>query len=297
MTKPYETFVKTVLGDHGYAAVQKAVAQMPELGNAVPSQTILSWVETCARFEYEGNIPGTENTFAIAKSEDGFRVRLNDESANFSSISGIAMVLASTLDFLPETAPSLGRDQLDQLVKSIDLLTKFNLAKAQGQVRAARPPSAPTSPAKQTEPIQAGVKNPPMAKVKTQIPATTVGAKPTQPYTGAAIQPSVSKPPTADSTKMKTVGSNIVKPPAAGKPQQTAKKPKRVATLARSETAKVCPSCGQHAFSQTEFVGCKCFADLAKSTYSKKVEDGFVIFFNYQWDADSINLLLKNYRG
>lgn len=294
--KLYESFIKEVLGDHGYAAVQKAVAQMPELNSAVPSQTVLSWVETCARIEYEGNVPGTQSTFAIAKSEGGFDIRLNNERATFPSISGVAMALARALEFSPADVSNLKKEQLDQLVKSIDLLTKFNLAKAVGGGAKAPTAATPFHPATKPE----GMGKPPqatrMAQVKTQIPASTVGAKPTQPKTMTAISPSMAKPPTGDSTQRKTVGASIIKPPKVKGIQAQAKKP-AIAAVGKSEAARACPSCNKTAFSADEFVGCKCFSELAKSTYSKKVDDGFVIFFNYQWDADSIDRLLKTFRG
>jgi hypothetical protein len=300
MTKPYDRFVKQVLGDHGYAAVSKAVAQMPELASAVPSQTIISWVETCSRLGYEGEVPGTAHSFAIAKSEDGYSVAIDQDRATFSSVSGVAMALAQYLEFVPQDAPSLSKEQLDQLVKSIDLLTKFNLVKAQGgsAMRSAKPPSAPTPQAMATKPEDPGSGSKRMLSAnKAAIPQAN---KPAQPGKMQVIKPSESKPPSGMDTKStKVVGASIVKPPKP-KGQQTtgaAKKTPKAAGVGKSEAATLCPSCGQGSFSETEFVGCKCFAELAKSTYSKKVDDGFVIFFNYQWDAESISCLLKNLRG
>lgn len=300
MIKPYDRFVKQVLGDHGYAAVSKAVAQMPELGSAVPSQTIISWVETCSRLNYEGEVPGTDHSFAILKSEDGYAVTINEEHATFSSISGVAMALAQSLEFMPQEAPSLSKEQLDQLVKSIDLLTKFNLVKAQGgsAMRGAKPPSAPTPQGMATKPEKSGAGSKRMLDAnKTAIPQAN---KPAQPGKMQVIKPSESKPPSGMDTKStKVVGASIIKPPKPKGQQTTAaeKKTPKAAGVGKSEAATLCPSCGQGSFSATEFVGCKCFAELAKNTYSKQVNDGFVIFFNYQWTEDSINRLLKNLRG
>lgn len=298
MIKPYNKFVKQVLGDHGYAAVAKAVAQMPELDSAVPSQTIISWVETCSRLNYEGEVPGTEHSFSITKSEAGYEVAINQDRATFSSISGVAMALAQSLEFVPQDTPTLSKDQLDQLVKSIDLLTKFNLVKAQGAMRGAKPPSAPTPQGMATKPEAPGAGSQRMLNAnKTAIPQTN---KPAQPGKMQVIKPSESKPPSGMDTKStKVVGASIIKPPKPKGQQTTSaeKKTPKAAGVGKSEAAALCPSCGQGSFSEVAFVGCCCFAELAKSTYSKKVNDGFVVFFNYQWSDESINRLLKNLRG
>lgn len=288
--KPYLSFVQTVLGEHGYNAIQTAISQMPEIGNAVPAQTLLSWVETAARLGYEGVVPGTNHKMAIAKSETGYSYSINGIPGASTHIREAALVLARALEFAPDSSPNLNKTQMDQLIRTIDLLAKMSLIKAAPRAHgAAAMASAPMSQtgaigATKAQPTQAMQAQRAASQQAAKGLGAGMGAKAKKPTTAGVMSAKTTQPPMAGGTKA----------PAAAKPKKNAPK---VVGLARSETVKACPACHQNAFTDSKFIGCKCFGELAKSTYSKAVEDGFVVFFNFQWDEGSIDKLIRYYRG
>jgi hypothetical protein len=281
----YESFLKGALGEHGYTAINNAIAQAPEIKDAVPAQAILSWVESAARVSYEGNVPGTAHVVSFAKSEDGFVCSFDSGKGKSGSTKDIATLLARVLEFAPASAPSaaINKSQTEQLVKTIDLLVKMNLVKAFGikPHGEAAPPASPMSQTGAKQPTPAQPKQP-----KTKIPKMGSGATATK--TSTIAQNRTQTPMAAGMSGQKAAGT---------KQKQTAGKTPKVSALAQSETQKPCPSCGNHAFTSSRFVGCPCFGELAKSTYSKAVQDGFVVFFNFQWDEESINKLVGYYKG
>lgn len=284
--KPYLSFVRTVLGEHGYNAIQTAISQMPEIDSAVPAQTLLSWVETAARLSYEGIVPGTNHKMAICKSETGYSYSIDGIPGVSSQVRDAALALARALEFAPQSSPALNKSQMDQLIKTIDLLAKMSLVKAIPRAHgAAAPPSAAMSHTGAVGPTreQPAQSQAAASSASKKAISGLSEQKANKPSTSKVMGTGTTQPPMAGGTKG----------PAAAKPK--AAKPK-VGGFGKSEVSKPCPACGQKAFTDVKFVGCSCFANLAKNTYSKAVEDGFVIFFNFQWDDASINKLLKYYK-
>lgn len=296
MATKYNDFVKSVLGDIGFAAMQRAAFKMPEITNAIPAQTILSWVEAAAASDFSGNVPSTDCAFSIKKSESGYAVTLNGNTANIQHVTQGATIVADLLGFAPEGVPTLRKSQVDQLSKTIGELAQVSLMKAAGvQARAkaanAQGPSqaTPATP-KQTQPMnQTKVTSTGPVKMGSGASAgKTQTSPPKLPKVGMAAE----APSNKTSTKQNVGGVKPPKPPSV-----TAKSEPRVAAIELAKAHAGCPRCGSNAFSSEKFVGCSCFGDLAKSTYSKRVEQGYVVFFNYQWDSNSIQKLIGDYRG
>jgi hypothetical protein len=291
-TYKYNEFVKSILGDHGFEAMRRASFKMPEITNAIPAQTILSWVEAAARTEFNGKVPSTDNTFSIAKNDKGYTVTLDGNSAHIEHVTQAATIIADLLGFSPDGSPTLRKSQVDQLSKTIGELAQLSLIKAggvqaRGKAANALPPSgANEQVAKQTQP---------MTQTKaTSIPKMGSGAGPTKPQTAPPPMPkagmTAEAPSNKTSTKVNVGGAKPPKPP-------TMKSEPRVAAFELAKAHGGCPRCNARTFSGEKFVGCGCFGDLAKSTYSKRVEQGYVVFFNYQWDSNSIQKLIGDYRG
>lgn len=296
MNKPkYQDFMKSVLGEHGFVAIQNAAAKMPELMDAVPAQTILSWTDVAARVEFDGEVPATGHRFAIKKAETGFNVTLDGNSAHVDHITQAATVIADVLGFVPSAKPTIRKSQLDQLIKTIDMLAKFNLAKAVGGGVQAPGDKGTANPA--TLPV-GQTPTQPKKQMANKIPTkmgsgTSTGTKTKGP--AALPSPNVKPPPAAatpEGPKTKTA-----KPPTTPASTPAKKGEPKIAALDLNKAQAGCPTCLKKAFSEEKFVGCGCFKELAKSTYSKRVEQGYVVFFNYQWDSESIHKLINDYRG
>jgi hypothetical protein len=297
MNKPkYQDFMKSVLGEHGFVAIQNAAAKMPELMDAVPAQTILSWTDVAARIEFDGEVPATAHRFAIKKNETGFDVTLNGNSAHVDHITQAATVIADVLGFVPSAKPTIRKSQLDQLIKTIDMLAKFNLAKAVGGAGGGvqapgdkGTPNAATLPVGQT-PTQ------PQKQVANKIPTKMGSGASTGTKTkGPTALPSVSAKPPKLAATPKGPQTSAAKAPT--QPAVAKKGEPKIAALDLNKAQRGCPTCLKKAFNDERFVGCGCFKELAKSTYSKRVEQGYVVFFNYQWDSESIHKLINDYRG
>jgi hypothetical protein len=112
-----------------------------------------------------------------------------------------------------------------------------------------------------------------------QVPASNL--QPEEP-----IQP-VPTQPTRNQTRS-PVKSKI--PKLKKKPLLNAVKPLKVT---KSEASSDCPVCGQKMFSQGRFVGCICFAPMAKSVKTDVVVGGYLLTFDEDWDQDAHLALME----
>jgi hypothetical protein len=62
-----------------------------------------------------------------------------------------------------------------------------------------------------------------------------------------------------------------------------------------SQASANCPSCGQAQISKSEFTGCCCLRDLAKSTATVVRGDDIYIRFGASWDQSAIDILEETY--
>lgn len=127
-------FLKAVLGEDGAKALAKAAERGPELENALLPRTIMSWLGLAARDDFEGRLPGVENTYLqFSKSEDRFSgsVAVGDEVYAFqqASILHLGACVAVALGADHERVSLRLRDlDIQRLGKNIDLLVKARVA-------------------------------------------------------------------------------------------------------------------------------------------------------------------------
>jgi hypothetical protein len=302
--KKYDQFVVEVLGKHGYEAVKHAAAQMPEIESLVPAQAILSWVDIASRIEYSGNVPSTDRHVAFTKNENGYTITVDGNSAEATHIRQLASVIADIVGFSPDSAPELRKGQMNDLIRTIDVLTKFELAKANrsfSQKGAHGGFGGPTAPMSHT----------PTEKVKPpSIPIPKMGsslageAKGTGAIKAGGTKPAPMKPVDQTSTNVgktklsvdvKAKPMKIPQAKSAGGAKPAAKSEPKVFAVSLAKSSNGCPRCGTYSFSDDKFVGCRCYGDLAKSTYSKRIDGGHVVFFNYQWAPETIQAFISDY--
>lgn len=136
-------FLSAALGQDGAKALRKAVEREPALAEVLIPRTIVSWLNFTTEHEYEGPIPGVENSYVqFQKSEKGFDGTISLEEGAYSfesaSVYHLAAGIATALDLKPSDMDPDVRDQvLVKLGKSID-----TLAKAQVLVKELKKPDA-----------------------------------------------------------------------------------------------------------------------------------------------------------
>lgn len=123
-------FLAAVLGDDGARALRKASERHDALGNAVVPRAILSWIGHAARTQYEGSVPGVDNSYiSFRKTEDGFsgEIALGEVLYDFedASLFHVAAAVGVSMGLEQERVePSLRDLELQRLGKSIDLLVR-----------------------------------------------------------------------------------------------------------------------------------------------------------------------------
>lgn len=129
------SFLVSVLGEDGARALKKAAERSDALGQALLPRAILSWLGLASRWDYEGGLPGVENTYvAFKKSEDerlSGSIALGGDVYDFEGASPyhvaatVGVVLG--MDDSP-LHPSVRDLDLARLGKSIDALVKYRAA-------------------------------------------------------------------------------------------------------------------------------------------------------------------------
>lgn len=123
-------FLAAALSLDGAKALRKAVEREPALAEVLIPRTIIGWLNFTTEHEYEGEIPGIENSYVqFNKSENGFSgtISLEDGAYSFkdASIYHLAASIATAMGIQPgEVDPGLRDQVLVKLGKSIDTLTK-----------------------------------------------------------------------------------------------------------------------------------------------------------------------------
>lgn len=118
------------LGTDGAQALRKAAERDPRLDQILIPRAIVGWLSFTTAHEYEGQIPGIENSYVqFQKSEDGFSgsVTFNEGVYSFENASVYHLAASIALALGVETGPldAKVRDAvLVKLGKSIDTLVK-----------------------------------------------------------------------------------------------------------------------------------------------------------------------------
>lgn len=245
-------FLKSVLGEDGAVALKKAAERSAELENALVPRAILSWLGISARTDYEGELPGLDNTYLqFKKSEDLYSgsISIDDGIYNFDSATlyHLAASIAVSMGVDSDKVSSDVRDlDLARLGKSIDLLVKARVVTrelSKLKEEELDKTDAPGRPAKPREPIDAA---PPDTSV--------VKTPPASPVLPGAKQPSIPKIP-----KPKTARPTM--------------------KITKSQAESKCRICAMGQLKDGKFKGCMCVRDFAKSVKLIKNDDGYTIEF------------------
>ena len=136
-------FLAAALGQDGARALRKAVEREPALAEILIPRAIVGWLDFTTEHEYEGPIPGVENSYVqFQKNEDGFAGTISLEEGVYSfeksSVYHLAASIATALGLNPsQVDPHIRDTVLVKLGKSID-----TLAKAQVLMQELRSPKA-----------------------------------------------------------------------------------------------------------------------------------------------------------
>lgn len=283
-------FLKAVLGDDGASALSKAAERAPELGAALLPRTIMAWLGVAARDDFEGTIPGVENTYLqFQKSEDRYSgsVSVGDDVYSFETATvlhlGACMAVALGFDH-ERTSPRLKDLDIQRLGKNIDTLVKARMAIAEIRKRALE-----ATMAKGEKKVQGGAEQPGPAHAPTpqEAPLAPIPPSPTQTSKGpiVSLRPKPPKLPTPKAADDQVQTGTAAKPPKS-------KAPTLKVTKAQAEVK--CKVCDGEQFSANKFTGCLCMQELAKSTYTEVQPDGYLLRFGADWDQDAILTLIES---
>jgi hypothetical protein len=134
MTDRKFKFLKAVLGEDGAKALTKAAERAPELEGALLPRTIMAWLSLAARADFEGSIPGNENTYLqFTKAEEKYSgsIAVGDDVYSFDQASmlhlGACVAVALGADH-ERLNPGLREIDVQRLGKNIDTLAKARVA-------------------------------------------------------------------------------------------------------------------------------------------------------------------------
>lgn len=265
-------FLASVLGQDGASALLKAASRSEELENALLPRTILAFLGIVARSDFEGEIPGIDNSYLEFKKNDkaysgsitiGEEVYAFDQASLYHLAASIAVAIGADHE---RVDPSLRDLDIARLGKSIDLLAKARV-----------------------------VTNELLSKKTTQAPKVGAAAHPIAP-----IGEDVPAPPqTGVQKKPEAYGGDVKAPAGVPKPPGAPKLPrvqKSVLRVSKNQADLPCPVCSGLQFKLDTFVGCLCFQELSKGVKSLKNNDGYVLEFNADWGQDEILTLVESLR-
>ncbi|WNM70337.1 hypothetical protein [Myxococcus phage Mx1] len=309
-----DDFLKSVLGEDGAEALQKATRRAPMLSDVLVPRTIVSWLTTAIRVGYSGPVPGiADSRIELKKSGAGVTGLLKMSGNTYPFENEDALAVAATLAVVLDVdangiSPDLQPQTVAKLGKSIDLLVtarivaetsdlkKFVLNPMVMSVHGGYyvrhnpgmkiPYTVHDSGGKV---VQEGVPTLKAAQNIANWHANKSVAKTELPGKAAAARgPKEPEGPAAP-----------VKQPSMPKPARPPMQKSHPELVVKSEDmTKQCPSCGFKQFRGNSFTGCVCFRALAKSVSSRPVADGYVLRFGRsQWDDDAIKTIISIFKG
>jgi hypothetical protein len=175
-------FLVELLGPIGAKALLKMAERSPALESALVPRAVLAWLGLVARYDYEGALPGVDNSYvSFTKTESGFEgsIALGADVYGMSqaSIYHVAGSVAVALGVEPRLLDPKVKDlDVAKLGKSIDLLAKAQLAskelerKAKEKTKKAEGHGEPAKPMAQAAPIEPELTQPPPAVPKPKVP-------------------------------------------------------------------------------------------------------------------------------
>lgn len=313
-TEAEKKFLKASLGDEGAAALLKAVGREPKLASVLIPRAIVGWLSFVTQNEYEGAIPGIDNSYVqFTKAQTGFSgvLGLSDGVYEFqkSSLYHLASAISLAIGHEPESLDPAVRDiVLNRLGKSIDTLAKAQVVTQLLAKRAMGPmkltthgsyhvehtgnPDSPYSVihSASAKPVQTGIKSLKDADSIAQWHHKTHGpAGPANLHLAEQSGTGIMQAPTAQIPPIGPKGP-ISKAPAQS--ASAAAKPKAM-SVTKSQAKRQCHVCGGYNFVNDSFKGCICFRDLAPDTTTTSYRDGYVLEFRKSAEPEAVALLLR----
>lgn len=276
------TFLKAVVGHDGAEALHRAASRSAELAGAIYPRAILAWLDVVGQFD--GVLPGTDCRASFKKSDAGFDgyVTVGENLYDFKQADlfhlagSIAVAIGCDDERLdPELTPAL----VAKLGKSIDVLVKSTAVRSQ-LAKADQAPKAKNRiqlPGQAAKPLAPEAPAPPIAK-QPKMQTATPGA--------VATSPSKLTTPEIPGTGQKAAGVQLPKAPKAPKGAAPSTK------VLKSNAYIRCGICGGAQFRGNAFIGCRCFAALAKSVTVTETKTHFQLAFGSDWDADAIDAVM-----
>lgn len=262
------SFLTGVLGIDGARAFKKAIDRESSLGGAVIPRAILSWLTIAAKYDYEGGIPGVENTYlSFKKSETGLDggISVGTEVYSFKSASTFHVAASVAVALGVEDATANVRAQtLAKVGKSIDTLVKARIVTDQL--------------------LRKGIEKDLKCDCKSEnhLPACATRTKKVE-LPGAMNKPKEQE---------------MAQAPEAPMPQGQQKQKPPAFKVTKSEADTKCSMCGRTQFAHGDFIGCLCFRDMARGVRVAKTETGYSLSFaDREWDADAVQALRAALRG
>lgn len=299
-------FLIEVLGPEGAKALAKAASRHEYLARTLVPRTILAWLGAVPHFE--GEIPGLEGgSFSFQKSESGFTgsVKLSDGNYEFkdTTIFYVAGAVAAAMELEDLAFGNARNVELERLGKSIDLMAKVNLVKAETEKKKGKCPECGAKSGGHFDRLVAGIvlkcKNDP--KKPSNDPKLEKGAA-NEGGRGGQAAPIAPKAPDAPQATAQQPTAKQISPLQPKKEAKvpkipTPKAPKPVSTsvkLTQSESNRPCPVCSLHQFTMGKFTGCMCFRALAKSATVVGSDHDYVdLELGEGWDRPTVLTLLE----
>jgi hypothetical protein len=284
-----QLFIAGVLGADGAQALKKAADRSPEFSNAILPRVIMAWMQVVGRFDYEGELPGVQNTYLeFSKSEDLYTgaIGMGDEVYSFKDVSLFHVASAVAVALGAENAridPQLRDVDLMRLGKSIDLLAKARIV--QEKLSKQEPKKVEDEEVEKVEapgePVMREQKPPaaqsaPKVRQAAKLPKPSVKTLGQTPQTNLAAQPEEVGPRTKG-----TIPNN--------QPLQRSLK------ITKAQAERECPYCSGKQINRDRFVGCLCFKSMAKSVSLVPNPNGYTLTFkSADWDEEAISVLLES---
>lgn len=255
-----DNFLKSVLGEEGLQAFGRVSQKMPAMQNILAPRTILSWLTLAVRTNYDGQIPGIDNTYiSLTKSDNGISGVVVSGGESYEFVNDDILDVASTLTMSMgindiSIDPLLKNTDISKLGKSIDTLVKARVILNNSSKEESSTEESKID--KVEEPGGAAAPKKPKQPEMPQVPQ--------------AVAPTMNKP-------MKTVSKSFE------------------LHIKKSQSEKLCPECGIKQFRADRFAGCMCFKFLAKTVSTKVVNDGYLLSLSKSaWDSETIQTLIAS---
>ena len=129
-------FLKEIFGEEGHAAMERTVERAPIFKSIIIPRAIIAWISTVNRLGYEGELPGTPNSYvSLAKNDkDTFTgaLTIDGELYEFKDADMLHVAASVGVALGLEIEPindKIKTKDLSKLGKSIDMLVKSRIVK------------------------------------------------------------------------------------------------------------------------------------------------------------------------